>query len=901
MGVSLCAFPHTAHAQTALAQLDPFAMTAPVTHRDVPFATAMLYDIRLGRLAHKTMSVYDEGTDLLVPLVEVLQLADFAHTNESVERITGRVGRRDTPFIVDASTGKVTFGKTSKILSPKELCIIHNTLYLSMREVSRLLESDADVDRSESAVTVMDVDSLPVAKRVARAAARAALQAEESRHTSLDDLFRTTSASWGGFSFDYTVANTRMLSVTSTDYATSLSTMFAGGTVVARTSGSGMMHTTESAWQRIWPAGQLITQLRLGDGSMGDAGAGHARGFFITNAPYARPTVVAAVPFDGTLAPGWTVDAYRDGVLVGFDTVGASGQYSVTLPVHYGENPFDLVATGPFGERATLTRAFRVLPQLLPAQTWEYSADGGRCLSDDCGVGAHGELRYGLASRWSLRTGASAYTWHPDTKIQQERTRPYLGISAVPYNGVSFDAEATTKTDGVLPRVHQATIWVDPSPRISISLGYDSDIVPDGFDSGLLTFGDTRRMRLTEQWTLDSRIAPTDHNPGWEFHVAGATSDVGMRGNGRLAAVFAANSTTLRPYLRVSRDPYEQGSFAGLDVVAIPTFSGSILSGWWLHAVSEGGFGAYRTGAPFRTVMTNTEFTIARGAAQESHTEAGIRFQHNTHGAAFTLRFVRILGGFRSSSAADFSGRPAAGGNSLSRVSHIASGSLRWDDGFITSPEPIVDRAGVAGIVFLDADGNGVRDEGEQTLEGVAVRVDGYVVRSTADGRYEAWGIAPANDAVVSIDTTSLESPWWVPARNATVVRPSSNHAVSLDIPILVAGIAEGTIDMGQTTTSDTAAGDSTHQSTPVPVATHVILTHHGTGTRRTTDVYSDGSWYQMGLLPGEYDAQADCGSVATGNWRSNRVRFMISGGHTTTHVSLSACHFTHSEGGAAR
>jgi hypothetical protein len=899
--MSLYMFPLATHAQPALAQLDPFATTAPVTHSEVPFATAMLYDVRLGRLAHKTMSVYDAGTDLLVPLGEVLQLAGFAYTKESAERIAGRVGRRDTPFKVDAGTGKVTFGSASEVLSPQALCVIHGTLYLSMREVSRLLESDADVDRSEAAVTVMDVDSLPVARRAARAAARAALQAEEARHPSLDGLFRATSASWGGFAFDYTVANTRMLGFTSTDYATSLSTMFAGGMVTARTSGSGMMHTTESAWQRIWPAGQLVTQLRLGDGSMGDAGAGRARGFFITNAPYARPTVVAAVPFDGTLAPGWTVDAYRDGVLVGFDTVGASGQYSITLPVHYGENPFELVATGPFGERTTLARAFRVLPQLLPAHTWEYSADGGHCLSDDCGIGAHGELRYGLASRWSLRTGASAYTWHPDTRLQQERTRPYLGISAVPHNGVSFDAEAIPKANGMLPRVHQATLWVDPSPRISVSLGYDSDIVPDGFGSRLFPFGGNARIRLTEQWTLDSRIAPTDHNPGWEFHVAGATSDVGMRGNGRLAAVFAAKSATLRPYLRVSRDPYEQGSFAGLDVVAIPTFSSKMMSGWWLHVVSEGGFGAYRTGAPFRTVMTNTEFTVARGAARESHTEAGIRFQHNTHGAAFTLRFVRILGGFRSSSAADFAGRTAAGGSGVSRVSHVASGSLRWDDGFIASPEPIVDRAGVAGIVFLDANANGVRDKSEQTLQGVSIRVDGYVVRSTVDGRYEAWGIAPANDAVVSIDTASLESPWWVPARNAVVVRPSSNHAVTLDIPILVAGIAEGTVDMEQTTTTTITAAGSTNQSVAVPVATRVILTHHGTGSRRTTNVYSDGSWYQMGLLPGEYDAQADCGPVATGNLRSNRVRFVVGAGHTTTHVSLSACHFTHFDRGTAQ
>ena len=37
-----------------------------------------------------------------------------------------------------------------------------------------------------------------------------------------------------------------------------------------------------------------------------------------------------------------------------------------------------------------------------------------------------------------------------------------------------------------------------------------------------------------------------------------------------------------------------------------------------------------------------------------------------------------------------------------------------------------------------------------------------------------------------------------------------------------------------------------------------VVLTRTATGERRLTDLYSDGNWYQMGLEPGEYDAEVE-------------------------------------------
>src|SRR5207302_12616 len=71
-----------------------------------------------------------------------------------------------------------------------------------------------------------------------------------------------------------------------------------------------------------------------------------------TSAPFVRPSLVGDRRDEGALEPGggWSVEAYRGGQLLGFDSVDATGRFSVPVPVRYGENPVDFVAYGPLGE-----------------------------------------------------------------------------------------------------------------------------------------------------------------------------------------------------------------------------------------------------------------------------------------------------------------------------------------------------------------------------------------------------------------------------------------------------------------------------------------------------------------------------------------------------------------------
>ena len=140
----------------------------------------------------------------------------------------------------------------------------------------------------------------------------------------------------------------------------------------------------DASWTGVWREQRWLKQLRLGDGVTTGPRGRSVHGVMLTNAPFVRPSFVGALRYDGRLEPGWSVEAYRGGDLVAFDSTDAQGGFAIALPVRYGENPVDFVAYGPFGEIREFNRTYRVLTELLPPGRFEYGLSAGQCRSTLC-------------------------------------------------------------------------------------------------------------------------------------------------------------------------------------------------------------------------------------------------------------------------------------------------------------------------------------------------------------------------------------------------------------------------------------------------------------------------------------------------------------------------------------
>jgi len=189
----------------------------------------------------------------------------------------------------------------------------------------------------------------------------------------------------------------------------------------------------------VWRERRWVRQLHVGDVPSSGPRSRALEGLAVTNAPFVRPSLIGSLRYAGSLEPGWSVEAYRGGELVAFDSASASGGFAIDLPVRYGENPVDFVAYGPFGEIREFNRTYRVLAELLPARRFEYGLSGGRCPqpSFTCNATGNLDLRYGASRRWTVQGGLDQF-WRDSLP---DRTHPYAALVGNPSNAWAIQTE----------------------------------------------------------------------------------------------------------------------------------------------------------------------------------------------------------------------------------------------------------------------------------------------------------------------------------------------------------------------------------------------------------------------------------------------------------------------------
>jgi hypothetical protein len=153
----------------------------------------------------------------------------------------------------------------------------------------------------------------------------------------------------------------------------------------------------------------------------------------------------------------------------------------------------------------------------------------------------------------------------------------------------------------------------------------------------------------------------------------------------------------------------------------------------------------------------------------------------------------------------------------------------------------LIGRARVVGRVYRDLNANGRHEADEPGVSGVRLRVGSRGVTTDSLGRYSAWDLVPFEATSVEVDTLSITDPLWVPASLVIRLVPGPNSYDAVDVAMLPASEAAGQVVFG-----DARAGVG-----GVPV----LLRHSGSGTVTRTVTFSDGSFYVIGLRPGEYEA----------------------------------------------
>ena len=773
----------------------------------------VIVELRIGRIAQATVQGYRVRTEVLLPLSQFLQLVEIRHRLSPEGRLEAAVDPGNRRIVIDVRRDTMQFGDRRVRIEPEFRLFDSGELYVGAERLGDLLGLHFAVDWAELTVTVVDPSDLPIARRLRREVARDAYL-RQAEGLKADVTFGRERPRWDGVVVDYSLFSPSVDPIGGAAYTLGLGADVAGGSleVLGQNVGvaSGGQLRVDASWTGVWRDHRWVKQLRLGDVSSTSPRGRSIRGILLTNAPYVRPSLVGALRYAGRLEPGWSVEAYRGGDLVAFDSADAAGGFAVDLPVRYGENPVDFVAYGPFGEIREFNRTYRVLAELLPAGRFEYGLSGGQCRAAACAASANLDLRYGATRRWTVQAGLDQF-WRDSAP---NRLDPYASVVANPTNSWAL------QTDLVAHAFVHGGVRYEPS----VDLRLEADYTRFAHDS-LSVFAAPGRRGA---WSVNAFLRPATHGGFFFFdaRVERIITAAGHTTGTHLGASMQTSEIRLLPYIRTEQDATTR-AFAGLNTFILPrpqwgAFLGQLLLRTTTEIQPSVGLSAWSAFA-------------ARPLVRGVRLEVGTTWRRGDAGLTYSLVLTSYLPAARTVTAVNASpGTPMTG-------TQFVQGSVLWDrpaGRLSVAPGPSLERSGLSGRVFLDENANGRRDAGEPGLANVRVLVGSVGASTDATGAYRVWDLVPFEPIFVTLDSLSLDSPLLVPAFARASIVPGPNRFRTLDIPVVQAGVIEGRV---------------TRQGRGVGGVT-LVLTDRRSGTRRTLVTFTDGAFYLLGVKPGDYD-----------------------------------------------
>jgi len=838
----------------ALAACTAALCAAPLRAQQDTSATELLVQVVIENGAARTLQGFARDSTVLLPLGAVFELMELDLTKSPVGmRFAGAVPPRGPRVVFDADLLQVTRGDSARPAARSQWLARDGELYVSAGLVAWGLGLTARMSWPDVQLVFGGTDRLPVVLRLQRDARRASLLRAAAEPPSAQAM------AMGHVLADGAVLDWS-LSAPSTDTWRSATLQLAAGAQVLggglevmqqfQQSGS-MPNGTRWSWTAAWPSHGWLRQARVGDVQGSGPEPRSIQGVVLSNAPYLRSADFGLDALAGQLPPGWEAELYRGGRLIAYSPADTARRFQLGVPISYGPNPVDVVLYGPHGEVVRNSRTFFVPSERLPSGRFEYAVGGGPCWADACDQAGNLDLRYGLTRRLTAEVGAD-YLAHDG---RPGRAYPYALVSAgiIPAIGVTVQAVR----DGLL----RGRAEVDPGPDLHVGVEqtlFDTSSTslfagrvagrfqtvadalwrPPVLGGALYFQGTLNRTSGAGQRHDVERVATS-------VQVAGARVSVGLR----------------RDVTRIAGDTAVVQSGLDASVQTVLLGPGRLLRTTFVRAALQTACPAELTSCAHEVVQVSA--TIGRQILPYLRLDLGVGWQKGWKRPSVDLTLTTALRSLRAVSHNTWDQDANVTGT------QVFEGSVLWDRRRHRAEfgnGRSLGRAGITGLVFFDANENGVRDPGEPGLADVVLRVGSRSVTTDSAGRFQAFDFVPFEPAIVEIDSLTLGDPTWVAAEPRQSVNPAPNSYRLVELAVVQGGEIEGRVTW---TGHEGALG-----------GLRVVFRDQATGRESATTTFSDGAFYAMGLRPGTYWVFVDLAQLDQLHVRSEPVNLTVGREH---------------------
>ncbi|MGA7617405.1 MAG: carboxypeptidase-like regulatory domain-containing protein [Thermoanaerobaculia bacterium] len=765
-----------------------------------PETDLLLMAVRLGNdtLADTLPAYSEKGGGIVVPLGQVAQLLSFAiDVDVTTGRASGFIINETRRFDLDVGAGTISINGKEQTFDRSRVEIHQDDIYVDTALLSKWLPVDLDVDLYASMITVKPREPLPSQIKEQRAQAMERtlaslgyrgqpLPLHPTPYSLLDGPFidqslRLRSSSGQSQSMQFT----SLITGAFLDHDASL---FLSGT------NRDPFADTRGTLGRSDPRGTLLGPLRAREYAAGEifspgdpllfAGSS-GPGVLLSNYPLERQNQFDRHSFRGELLPGWDVELYRNDALVGYQQSRPDGLYEfIDVPLLFGVNVFRLVFHGPQGQVEERDTRFNVGDSLTPPGELYY-----RLAAEDARIGGHrGILQadYGLTRQ--ISTGFAVARARLDDGSDRSYGKASLSgfwKTLFAQGALAVDSKGGSATTAILQSRIQSVNLILEHTELS---GFESEVFRP-------LFGEIRRR---SRLRLDAFPALG----GVSFPVSFELQRDGLATGGSIYRLSNGLSSRFRRLYVSNRvvSVFPAGTAALQDAQT----DGSLLLSQSLRGSSIRGEATYHIDP--RRRLDTISLTSDLLQIPDYVLQFGVRRMVGARENQYLMNVNRIRGPVAIGVDTQWS---KATGFEVSL--NLFAGILR--DG--RSGAWLVRRQGsaafgaVSALVFLDRNGNGHMDPGEEPIPGAGFFVDDTSSPWTTgpDGRAVIPGLTTVREHDIRLSPSTLEDLLWVPKVKGVRLVPHAGTTTLVEFPVMVTGEITGTVRITQNGTTREAPG----------------------------------------------------------------------------------------------
>lgn len=767
-----------------------------------------LFDLRSGQLRlGDGVRGYQTPAGVCVDLADVILALDLpVRLDKKSRRATGWVFDERRGLTIDRDAGAVRSGSRSFAIGPAAIRDTAAGWCVDVAQLSAWLDLPLVPDLSNAVLRIDSKEKLPfqlAAERRARAAA--------IRPAAPFDLAKLPQASrpyslWATPSVDVVASLGAVSDKRGGSHVQARYELFAAGEALGQSfdarlssDNDGVPDSLRLRLYRTDPAGQLLGPLKATHYAAGDvsllatglvAGSAPGRGAVLTNRPVERPDAFDRTDFRGDLPAGWDAELYRNGQLLAFASPNGDGRYEfLDVPLFYGANRFEIVLYGPQGQIRREIKEMQVgIDSIPPQQTW-YWAGVAQENADLIAFGnrRRGPFRRGWRGTLGIERGLDARTsaaLYAHSLMIENVRRNYGEFALRRAIGPTLLEVAASRADapgkgggGSAARASWLAAFGETYVRAEAMRGWGG-FVSDRFAGDV---AELVQLSVDQPVRLGRTILPLHFDLRRIERTSGQTS---VEASARASAGFRALTVTGQLDWARTSTP------AGADPP--DNLTATLLANARIGRVRLRGEARLAlSGASADSRATLVAEWAGRGEA-EWRAELGYDkgLERGRAGIGYSRRFKALQlsafgevasdGSVAASLSLAFSFGPRSGG--------AAGGGWRM------SSEKLGGRGQVLAEVWMDDNGDGVRQPGEAAMPGVPLTA-GHAVAEAATstaGTATIDGLEPFRAVMIGVDAGSLPDPYVQPALPGVVVTPRPGVATRVMIPMTAAGEIEG-------------------------------------------------------------------------------------------------------------